>query len=847
MKLQNYLCEILLQKAKNHRILVWYDSEHAFGEFVAALDLSNTNIISAGESGLSTLRKAQQLYRQMEKPGAPYSDKNANLLIYIPDRRASDDETRTRDPFESFAHIGTTFGDTEAEQLKSLAMQALPEFSDQIERLFNEGQPSLAVLDSLERSPAYPLVNQTLGTRSAVEVAALILGDADSIRKITGMAGCAAETLRLLQDELGFAPPKNNANWEPLRTLLARFVFFSEFVFDLNTSLPEALANLIRAGDEQRERIFAIADRLRDSTQFRESYLDLAGRVEQDLELPRHFEALAAPGQRDTFAFEERIHLRRLTKAAESNDLSLARGILNERRTSVWRHLHERAQIWAVAERCITLLEVARRIQPGWKKEATSVKSMVQNYARENGWSDLDRAQRLMEQSIAECTSKDELEGLIEQARGKYRDLADDIQRRFLEKVEAEGWPPDDVLRQTQVYDRFVSPLLDIRGKTAYFLADSLRFEMGRDLTLALAELGEVNIEPAAASLPTITEIGMAALLPGADGALTLKLDDEEPVPCIGERPVKDLTGRLAFLREKLGDRMVEMTIGDFLSLPSSQRQASALKNADLVIMRDPRIDQLGESVSLKEARRYMTDMLGDLKSTAMHLVKLGYSRIVIASDHGHMLLPEIRPGDVTTQSPDGKWGWSKRRFRLGHIVQEQRGTRIFSAIKLGIQGDMSDLVLPEGFGLYARGSGYFHGGLSLQESLIPVISVTATQKIDDQSGSQEIKIIYRSDTFTSRVIGLKVWYNSLMTSQLRAKVEAFDGSGPRAQKVGDVVECDARDEISHEVTFNAGEETPVPLLLDADFSGKSIEIRVTNPDAPVVWARLSLKNGILD
>ena len=85
------------------------------------------------------------------------------------------------------------------------------------------------------------------------------------------------------------------------------------------------------------------------------------------------------------------------------------------------------------------------------------------------------------------------------------------------------------------------------------------------------------------------------------------------------------------------------------------------------------------------------------------------------------------------------------------------------------------------------------------------------------------------------------------MTHQLRVKVEAFDGPGTRAQRVGDVAECDARDEISHLVTLQAGQETSVPLLLDADFNGTSIEVRITNPDAPVVWARLTLKNGIMD
>ena len=96
-------------------------------------------------------------------------------------------------------------------------------------------------------------------------------------------------------------------------------------------------------------------------------------------------------------------------------------------------------------------------------------------------------------------------------------------------------------------------------------------------------------------------------------------------------------------------------------------------------------------------------------------------------------------------------------------------------------------------------------------------------------------------------MIGLKVWYNSLVSQELRVKIEAFSGSGRTAQKVGEVAECDARDPLTYEVILEAGKETAVPLLLDSDFEGDTIEVRATNPDAPVVWDRLKLKNEILD
>src|SRR5690606_34308030 len=104
----------------------------------------------------------------------------------------------------------------------------------------------------------------------------------------------------------------------------------------------------------------------------------------------------------------------------------------------------------------------------------------------------------------------------------RYREAAVNLQDAFLAAVQAEGWPPDGAPRQTRIFDDHVTPLLERRERTAFFLVDSLRYEMGRDLGEALIGTGEVEITHAAGVVPTVTGCGMAALMPGADGMLRL-------------------------------------------------------------------------------------------------------------------------------------------------------------------------------------------------------------------------------------------------------------------------------------------------------------------------------------
>ena len=844
MSLSAHVRQQVLSLLKNKRVLVWFDGERAFEGFVKNFSAQDVRVVRMTGSRLQARQEAEIWYRQINQPDAPFEIKNGQLLVYLPYPRVRGD-AQLHDPFEVFAAAGDSFGDDEAEQLRSLALQALPEYRDQIERLFREGKPTLEVIDHLEQAPTYPLVDQALGTHAVIDVTSRFLGDPKPLDIVLAIKGCFLELVRLLVEEFGFSPQRGESDPAQTRKQLARYVLYSEFALGISGDLPAALAGLSPSSNAPRERIRAVADRLRQTDSYREVYLALADQVEQELKLEDLFKSRSATGQTLTFPFQERQLLTEFISLLQDGNLIAARKAVSDFRQSVWRYVPEREQVWRVAERCMDLLEIADRVEKIWKQQASSLREMISAYIAEDGWSDLDRAQRLMEHGLARFSGYDELEELVALCRSRYRQVINAIQQQFLKHIEKEGWPPEGYLRQTQVYDRFIAPPLANREKVVYVLSDSLRFEMGRDLLQAIDDLGQAELHSVTATLPTITEVGMAALLPGADGALVLREQNEDLIPHIGERPLKDLTARLAYFRERLGDRMSEVEISKFLSSPSKKSQQAAVGNADLVILRDTRIDALGENVSLHDARRYMSEMLPDLKTAITQLLKLGYSRFVIAADHGHILLPEILPGEVVTQ-PSGEWGLSKRRVRLGRQARESTGTVSFPADKLGIHGDPEELIVPSGFGVYSAGSGYLHGGISLQEAVLPLITLRATVQPATQSAEQ-IQIIYNKKVFTSSVIGIKLFYTSLFSSQLRVRVEAFDGPGVRAKRVGEAAESEARDEITYEVILSAGVETPVPVLLDHDFSGDSIEIRVTDPDTQRIWERLTLKNGMLD
>ena len=844
MKFTSFLHKKLIDLLGERRIVVWYDAERDFTSFATEFSAPNCEVLSAEASVLKTRRRADEMYRLMNESGNS-TERDRRLLIYIPRRRGVGEEEKMRDPFEVYAISGAPFGDTEDQKMESLARQAMPDKADEITRLFREGKPDIALLDGLERTQHWPLLNDVFRTETPAEIIAAALCSMEKAKEAAAKPGCADELLRLLDAAVGFKPSRGRRDWNVLRLKATEFILFSEFVFDLPESVPDALSAVPRACVAAKSVVYAACDRMRSDTGLRETYSELAKGIENGLRLPNLMPKDFDPGERDTFPFEERRRLDRAVGLVVAGDGAAARTVIEKRKGSIWRGDPQMSPTWTALERAAAVIEYAASVSVG----LTGKKNLADfvNAYTEGGWSDLDRASRLFETALTACTNDDVIAPVVDLCRRRYRDTVTILQDAFLAAVQVDGWPPEGAPRQTRIFDEHVAPLLERREKTVFFMVDSLRYEMGRDLCEALAESGEVRVSHAAGVFPTVTDCGMAALMPGADGMLRLIEKDGGLVPALGTRLLKESADRMKLLAETYGDRFFETTLDDLFGSP--KKAAANLKKADLFVVRTQDPDTVAENLGAWRARRYLSDVIGDIAAAVRWVVSQGVDRVVISADHGHMMLPEIPAGDVV-RTPPGDWPASKRRCLLGSCLSGSTGTVILKAGHVGVQGDVQEVCLPIGFRVFSEGDGYFHGGLSLQEAVAPVIVYRAGRGKQATAGRPEIDVRYRSDKFTSRVIGLKILLQCDMfdtPSRAQVRIEAYDSSGKNAEIVGEATDCEARDERTRLVTLQAGKETPVPMLIDPDFDGEEIEIRVSDPETRVVWTRRKLKNAMLD
>jgi hypothetical protein len=343
MAFSDYIRKRLVDLLADRRIVVWYDAEGDFVDFVSAFSAPNCEVLSATESILKVRRRADEVYRQLNE-SAKSEESKRNLLIYYPRSRGKNEEEKMHDPFEVYALAGVAFGDTEDQKLESLARQAMPKKAEEITRFFQEGSPNIALLDSLDKTQRYPLLHQALRTESPTEIVALVLGEPSKAKSVEELPGCPEELMRLLEPTIGYQLRSRLKAWKSICEDLASYVLFSEFVLDLPEAAPDSLSAVPRADESAMETVFAICDHMRSDSNLVETYLALAESIEQSLHLPELCEDVREFGLRDTFAFEERKFLGRLCDAAQENN--------NEGSEPYWKAASVRFGVGTPSARC---------------------------------------------------------------------------------------------------------------------------------------------------------------------------------------------------------------------------------------------------------------------------------------------------------------------------------------------------------------------------------------------------------------------------------------------------------------------------------------------------------------
>jgi len=341
----------------------------------------------------------------------------------------------------------------------------------------------------------------------------------------------------------------------------------------------------------------------------------------------------------------------------------------------------------------------------------------------------VDRAHRQLEQRRTtlyshKLPSPELLRARLNGLRTVWRNWADLWAQDFNRLCRKQGFLPSASLQQRSIFDEIVRPWTQEPGTTALFMVDALRFEMAAELFTAIEGTAGTTAQLRAryAELPTVTEVGMNVLAPVADrGRLRPHITDKGIAGfSTGEFRVHNPETRQRAMADRAGGATCPwLPLAEVLGRDTTSLK-QAIARAKLVVVHSQEIDNAGEAGTGLLA---FDSVMQDLRAAWRLLREAGVNRFVITADHGFLLLDDTGHQALA----HGRKIDPKRRHVISPVAADHRCEVRVPMADLGYQGCTDQLMFPQTVAVFdtgKRSGGFVHGGNSLQERVIPVLTV---------------------------------------------------------------------------------------------------------------------------
>ncbi|MFZ1059772.1 MAG: PglZ domain-containing protein [Candidatus Rokuibacteriota bacterium] len=581
----------------------------------------------------------------------------------------------------------------------------------------------------------------------------------------------------LVQRGLGLTL-EQNLKPEDMARRLGRMVLVSELRADLEGPEPVAISQIPKQmAGEQVERVRKICARLR--SEHPDEYEQLADQVEGELGLGEAPIDPLALGRIDTFRFEERRLLEACDALLAEGKAQQALQIAQVRAKSFWTSVSRYPARHAAWEACRELARLSLAIDEvsqALSRAPADPSGWVKAYAAEgDGWYRADQVFRRARYLRTRLEDPSVLERGAERVFDRYDALLERMAAGFVATLQAAGWQVAGMLSQTEVFAKRVATP---SRRVAYVLVDAMRFEMGEEFAELVGAAGAtgIRLEPAIAAAPTITDLGMAALLPGAERTFSIVPWAKGVTGAIRGKALIGSAARMDYAKGEIPG-LVEMTLDQLHGLSRAKLQEE-LRSAGIVLIRSQEIDGTGESLPNGLAQRIMGTVLEDIRNGVLRLAETGLSQFVITADHGH-LFGARRGDDMKIDPPEGgSTADLHRRCWVGRGGSTPPACARIAGRDLGYDTDL-DLVVPKGTGVFKAGGdlAFHHGGLSLQELVIPVLSfeLQGRKAARRHAGGDPLALEGVPAEITNRIFSLSIHRTQLdLLEQLRVRILAI-------------------------------------------------------------------------
>jgi hypothetical protein len=348
-----------------------------------------------------------------------------------------------------------------------------------------------------------------------------------------------------------------------------------------------------------------------------------------------------------------------------------------ERRDWVWADL-EKAPLARALEHVATLARAVATPVGGQTPDAVAA-----TY-RDGGW-EADAAALKALQAVRKPEDVSAVRGAVDVL---YRPWLERSAEALQEAVATQGMPG-------------VPAPPEVNNGEVVLFADALRYDIGEELVIACDETGyDVERDWQWSAVPSLTATAKPAVAP-----IATAIDEKSP----SDEFAPDLKGKRLnasrfnqWMKEKGYQVLDQDETGD----PEGKAWTAI-----------GTLDSHGHDEGWKIARR-IDEVLRDLVGRVRQLLEAGWAVVHVVTDHGWLVLPEDLPKEeLPHYLAETRWG------RCATLKEQSKIERLVVAWHWNPE---VRIAMASGINVHRKGLQYAHGGISVQECVVPRLRITA-------------------------------------------------------------------------------------------------------------------------
>ena len=316
-----------------------------------------------------------------------------------------------------------------------------------------------------------------------------------------------------------------------------------------------------------------------------------------------------------------------------------------------------------------------------------------------------------------------------------------------------------EIAKQRDFHSHYVRHLAGKNSRAFVIISDALRYEVAAELcdTIIRTTKGTAKLDAVQAVFPSITKFGMASLLPGR------KLSVNENMDVL----IEGMPTRSTVEREKIlcasNPNSVAVQYSDVLNMKRTERR-ELVSGKEVVYIYHNTIDAIGDKAPTeKKVFEACEDAMQELSNIVRIVINdMQGTDIFITADHGFLYTySPLSEGEKVSKSAfSGEVYEVGRRYAItapdasaDYLIPVQLAGEFGGTPIKGFTPQDSTRINISG-----GGENYIHGGVSLQEIVVPVITfknLRTTSKKYVEVSNAELKLLSESRKVSNLLFSL--------------------------------------------------------------------------------------------